>query len=241
MDTVCYEFLESHGFVIITQHELSLATVVNGDPRSKWWGLDKKRIMARYGDQMVGLALIGVDGSPGRVLSPSGGADQANLSPAFGVSGIDFPIDPETRRLYDDGRRIVGDLVRRMGGTLIDLDLNLSPTYPEMAFSAHPIGTARMSDGPDLGVVGADGQVHGHPGLYVTDGAAVPTALGVNPSLTIAALAERTAAGLVRRLGGRLAPPPVANPHVRPRRRRRKHRRRKHRHRASRRRVHAGR
>src|SRR5439155_26214416 len=38
MDTICYEFLRSHGIVIITQHELSLATLVNGDPGGpKWW------------------------------------------------------------------------------------------------------------------------------------------------------------------------------------------------------------
>jgi choline dehydrogenase-like flavoprotein len=217
MDTVCYEWLRSHGFVIITQHQLSLATVPNGAPGGSWWGLEKKRHMLRYGDQMVGLAVIGVDGSPGRVEgSPAGG--EVQLTPAFGVSSIDFPIDPETRAMFDSARRVVGDLVRRMGGTLLDLTLNPSPTYPETAFSAHPLGTARMSDTPELGVVDVDCEVHGHPGLFVVDGAAVPTALGVNPSLTIAAVAERAATRLVQRLGERPAPPPLPNPHVRRRR-----------------------
>jgi choline dehydrogenase-like flavoprotein len=157
--------------------------------------------------------VIGVDGSPGRVL-----AGEFQLTPAFGVSGIDYPIDPETRRLYDDARRIVGDLVERMGGTFLDLTFNPSPTQPETAFSAHPLGTARMSDSPELGVVDADCEVHGHPGLYVVDGAAVPTALGVNPSLTIAAVAERAAVRLVKKLGRKPAPPPLSNPHVRRRR-----------------------
>jgi cholesterol oxidase len=40
-------------------------------------------------------------------------------------------------------------------------------------------------------VVDDGGRVHGHEGLYVLDGSIVPTALGVNPSKTIAALAER--------------------------------------------------
>jgi choline dehydrogenase-like flavoprotein len=216
MDTVCYEFLRSHGFVIITQHELSLATVVNGDPGRLWWGLEKKHLMRRYGDRMLGLAVLGLDGSPGRVFA-STPQDELRLTPAFGVSSIDFRIDPATRRLFDDARRIVGRLVRRMGGELVDLTLNPSPTYEETVFSAHPLGTARMADTPELGVVDADGEVHGHPGLYVVDGAAVPTALAVNPSLTIAALAERVAHRLLRRLGARRAEPPLANPHVEPR------------------------
>jgi choline dehydrogenase-like flavoprotein len=215
MDTICYEFLESDGIVIITQHELSLATLVNGDPDGQWWGLKKKRLMRRYGDQMLGLAVLGVDGSPGTLSARVGGGDEVRLTPAFGISDIDFPIDPETRRVFDNGRRIVGDLVRRMGGTPIDLTFNPSPTHDETAFSAHPLGTARMADSPDLGVVNADGEVFGHPGLYVADGAAVPTALGVNPSLTIAALAERVATGLVRKLGHEPARPPLSNPYVR--------------------------
>jgi enediyne biosynthesis protein E9 len=212
MDTVCFEFLESHGFIIITQHLLSQAALLNSDGRSdRWWGLDKKHVMRRYGDQMLGLAVIGVDGSPGTVHGPT---DDVQLSPAFGVSNIDFPIRPgsETERLFGNARRTVGDLVRRMGGEMLDLTFNISPSYEQSAYSAHPLGSARLADAPDLGVAGPDGQVHGHPGLYIADGAAVPTALGVNPSLTIAALAERIAGRLVRELGAQQAPPPNPNP-----------------------------
>ncbi len=214
MDTVCFEFLESHGFIIITQHQLSPATLVNGGGDGRWWGKKKKHLMKSYGERMLGLAVIGVDGSPGRVESSLGVGDETSATPAFGVSNIDFPLDDKTRRLFDDARRIVGRLVERMDGTLLDVDLTLSPTYDQMAFSAHPIGTARMGDSPDTGVVDADGEVFGHPGLFVTDGAAIPTALGVNPSLTIAAVAERMAARMVSGLGTKHAPPPVANPHV---------------------------
>jgi cholesterol oxidase len=48
-----------------------------------------------------------------------------------------------------------------------------------------------MSDDPATGVTDDRGRVHGYDGLYVFDGSVVPTALGVNPSKTIAALAER--------------------------------------------------
>jgi choline dehydrogenase-like flavoprotein len=55
----------------------------------------------------------------------------------------------------------------------------------------HPLGTARMASAPSLGVLNSDGQVFGVRGLYVADGSAVPTSLGVNPQLTIMALATR--------------------------------------------------
>jgi cholesterol oxidase len=48
-------------------------------------------------------------------------------------------------------------------------------------------------------VVGHTGEVFGHRGLFVADGAIVPEALGLNPSKTIAALAELIAAGIAAR------------------------------------------
>jgi cholesterol oxidase len=47
-----------------------------------------------------------------------------------------------------------------------------------------------MGDGPDTGVVDRRGEVFRYPGLYVVDGSVLPVNLGVNPSLTITALAE---------------------------------------------------
>jgi cholesterol oxidase len=66
--------------------------------------------------------------------------------------------------------------------------------------TVHPLGGCPMADDPAAGVVDDLGRVHGHPGLYVLDGSIVPTALGVNPSKTIAALAERGAARMVEDL-----------------------------------------
>jgi cholesterol oxidase len=48
-----------------------------------------------------------------------------------------------------------------------------------------------MGDGPENGVIDHRHQVFGYPGLYVIDGAAISANPGVNPSLTITALAER--------------------------------------------------
>ena len=60
-----------------------------------------------------------------------------------------------------------------------------------MAF--HPLGTARAHARPAHGVVDGDLAVHGIGGLYVADGSVVPSAPGVNPQLTIMALATRLA------------------------------------------------
>jgi cholesterol oxidase len=67
-----------------------------------------------------------------------------------------------------------------------------------------------MSDKPDAGVVNDRGEVWDHPGLFVVDGAIIPGALTVNPSMTITALAERAAYWMIhgKELAGS-APSPV--------------------------------
>ncbi len=59
--------------------------------------------------------------------------------------------------------------------------------------TAHPLGGCCTAESTDRGVVNADGEVFGHPDLYVVDGSIISSALAVNPSLTISALAERIA------------------------------------------------
>jgi choline dehydrogenase-like flavoprotein len=66
-----------------------------------------------------------------------------------------------------------------------------------MAF--HPLGTARADARPTHGVIDGDLAVHGVEGVYVADGSAAPSSLGVNPQLTIMALATRLAFGLLGR------------------------------------------
>jgi cholesterol oxidase len=65
--------------------------------------------------------------------------------------------------------------------------------------TAHILGGCPMGVDAAEGVVGADGQVHGYPGLYVVDGSIMPGNPGVNPSLTITALAEHVMSGVPAR------------------------------------------
>lgn len=60
-------------------------------------------------------------------------------------------------------------------------------------YSAHQMGTCRMHRDPRQGVVDEHGSVHGVNGLVVTDASVFPLASGVNPMLTIMALAHRSA------------------------------------------------
>lgn len=57
----------------------------------------------------------------------------------------------------------------------------------------HPLGGCNMADTVKQGVVNHAGEVFNYPGLFVIDGATVPRSLGLNPSRTIAALAEHAA------------------------------------------------
>jgi cholesterol oxidase len=62
--------------------------------------------------------------------------------------------------------------------------------------TAHVLGGCVMGDSAATGVIGPDHQVWNYPGLYVIDGSAVSANPGVNPSLTITALAERAMEGI---------------------------------------------
>ncbi|NIP83846.1 MAG: GMC family oxidoreductase, partial [Gemmatimonadetes bacterium] len=86
--------------------------------------------------------------------------------------------------------------------------------YPLNTFS-HAVGTLRMGRDPAASVVDDVGRFRGVENLYVTDGSVMPTSSGVNPSLTIAALALRTARGIAER-AGRTARGATHQPGLRP-------------------------
>jgi len=67
---------------------------------------------------------------------------------------------------------------------------SISETLLNMETTAHILGGCPFGRNAEEGVVGLDCQVHNYPGLYVVDGSIVPANPGVNPSLTITALAE---------------------------------------------------
>ena len=90
---------------------------------------------------------------------------------------------------YDHAQAEMKRLSDSMGGTFLVNPL----TYFNKVLAVHPLGGCNMADHASKGVVDGDGQVFGHPGLYVVDGSILPSSTGVNPSLTITAVAEMIA------------------------------------------------
>jgi cholesterol oxidase len=84
----------------------------------------------------------------------------------------------------------------------------------DIPLTAHFIGGCPIGDSAETGVIDPYHRVHGHEGLMVVDGAAVTANLGVNPSLTITAQAERAMSFVPNRGEPDPRPPPGA-PYVR--------------------------
>ena len=86
-------------------------------------------------------------------------------------------------------RRGEGDLPGRSRGARL-----VGPAARRMRLEAfHPLGTARMDADPSRGVTAIDGAVHGYERLHVADASLFPTSIGVNPMMTIVAMAGRVA------------------------------------------------
>ena len=91
---------------------------------------------------------------------------------------------PEANRVAEVFARVSGGVP---GNALLESLGNASMT-------AHVLGGCVMGGSAQDGVIDEGHEVFGYPGLYVVDASAIPANVGVNPSLTIAAMAERAMA-----------------------------------------------
>jgi len=85
------------------------------------------------------------------------------------------------------GNEVVRRLAAKMGARAYGSWFELA----DLPATAHVLGGSPIGDSIQTGVIDPWHRVYGYPGLHVTDGAAVSANLGVNPSLTITAQAER--------------------------------------------------
>ncbi|MBV9707440.1 MAG: GMC family oxidoreductase, partial [Chloroflexi bacterium] len=84
-----------------------------------------------------------------------------------------------------------------LGATFLDNPL----WYFSRVITAHPLGGCPMGRDITEGVVNAYGEVFNYPGFYIVDGSIMPGPVGANPSLTIAALADRFADRIIEKRG----------------------------------------
>jgi enediyne biosynthesis protein E9 len=225
--------------------EIFLSTLTNflyddgraPDGEPSFWGAQKKRSIATWSDHIEILAMVEDthDGEFYAVPPNGGGAERPNAGPvAIGL--LSYDMTDQSRAVRDAANQAIKSVVEPSG-----LGRVLTMTETRGAYCAHPLGGCRMAESKDLGVVNHLGEAFDNEGLFCIDSSAIPTSLGVNPSLTISAVSERAAEGLVARAtdlglpaapagfkGGRTPPVHVGDrvvpqlPHSKRRRRRRR-------------------
>ncbi len=97
------------------------------------------------------------------------------------------------------GREVARSFAERTDGVLTG---SINEGLFGVPMTAHILGGCPMGRDASRGVVDLDCAVHGYPGLFVVDGSIVPANPGVNPSLTITALAEYAAQRIALRADG---------------------------------------
>jgi cholesterol oxidase len=103
------------------------------------------------------------------------------------VSRVNDPADAPPA-FMEDATRLAERFAEKVDGEPASM---FSEALLGSPSTAHILGGACMGDSPANGVIDHRHQVFGYDGLYVIDGSAVSANPGVNPSLTITALAER--------------------------------------------------
>ncbi|MCP3142335.1 GMC oxidoreductase [Pyxidicoccus xibeiensis] len=144
--------------------------------------------------------LASIEGERGRfhAVFLAMGRDRANgrlaLRPLTGEMEVRWDV-PSNLPLYRTQEQLSQDIARALGARAV-----YNPLWERLHIpvSVHNLGGCAMAEEPAYGVLTPDGEVHGHPGLYVLDGAALPASTGVNPSSTIAAVAERNVEQAIR-------------------------------------------
>jgi cholesterol oxidase len=159
----------------------------------------------RLHNRLVERPVSNVTGELAQVLG--GGAVSSGALPLLGM-GRDVPdgvlrlkgrylqVDwtTATSKAYFEGvREGMRGMARALGAKFEDNPL----WYFHRVITVHPLGGCPMGRSEETGVVDSYGQVFGHPGLSIADGSVMPGPVGPNPSLTIAALADRFADRIV--------------------------------------------
>jgi choline dehydrogenase-like flavoprotein len=195
---ISYQFLESHGITVSAAKAMPLQLIagtrlrMDGDPREPaWWGEANVELMRQCRRRLIALYAMGLTPPAGRVVKTKGQHPRLELD-----------SEPSLHAYHHRTTDVLRSILDRNGCRSVDaqfVDRGGSP-HDDFYFStAHQVGSCRMADTKAHGVIDAAGEAFDYPGLYVSDGSAIPSSLAVNTSLTILANAERIAAGMLRR------------------------------------------
>lgn len=177
-----------------------------------WFGLAKKKLLADWQKWLIIFQMI-EDDNEGVFGPPPPTGNSVRLSQQLlGRGTLSYRPHETTRKAWARADADVADIVTRDGLATVE------PWTNDLvgAYTVHPLASCRIGDDPELSALSDDHELRGHEGIFVTDGSSVPTALTVNPSFTIAALAERAVPGIVERLRSKGvqvtygAPPPTS-------------------------------
>lgn len=163
-------------------------------------GAEHQERLAAYGN----IASTGVhiaDRSTGRVrLARSGSLRITYRLERADANRLTFGIARAAELFYAAGAREVYPQIAGLRtlerSRIPGLETSPPPSRRLRLEAFHPLGTARMDADESRGVVAANGSVHGYRSLYVADASIFPTSLGVNPMMTVVAMAARVARGV---------------------------------------------
>jgi enediyne biosynthesis protein E9 len=158
-----------------------------------FFGLQKKAALSTFNNHIEVLAMV-EDTHDGTFLAPPpfGSHVRPNAGP-LGVGTFTYELSEQSVQVREAADAAMRDIVQRSG-----LARFMKLTF-RSAFASHPLGGCRMAESKDEGVVDHRNEVFDHEGLFCIDSSAIPTSLGVNPSLTISAVSERAVEQLIDR------------------------------------------
>ncbi|HZX26888.1 MAG TPA: GMC family oxidoreductase [Telluria sp.] len=168
------------GYAFMSQGPLPRAWAQSVATSRGLWGMALRREMQDY-NHMAGLVAVAeTEPRAANRVELAEERDQYGLR----IPHVVFGYSDNDRRLMEHARRFMGRMLEAAGGTSIWTNDDTS----------HILGTCRMGADPATSVTDADGRCWDVPNLWICDGSLFPTAGGVNPSLTIQALACRAGA-----------------------------------------------
>ncbi|WP_128376315.1 GMC oxidoreductase [Streptomyces cavernae] len=147
-------------------------------------GLDPRSNISRQLAAWLGPAAFSESSLP--LLGMGRDVPDGRMSLRRGHLDIDWTTRT-SRRYFERVRSTMSEMAEVLGAEFRDNPL----WWTRRVVTVHPLGGAPMGRNPVEGVCDSYGEVFGLPGLHVLDGAALPGPVGANPSLTIAAFADR--------------------------------------------------